>query len=42
MFDSFWYSRNRTLGMSAYLQPQMEQDALIAFSIASRLSPVRC
>jgi hypothetical protein len=37
----FQYSRVRSLGMSAYLQPQVEQDSLTAFSTASRVSPVR-
>jgi hypothetical protein len=37
----FRYSRIRRLGMSAYLQPQAMEDSLIAFSTASRVSPVR-
>ena len=37
----FRYPRIHSLGMSAYLQPLVEQDSLIAFSTASRVSPVR-
>jgi hypothetical protein len=37
----FRYPRIHSLGMSAYLQPLVEQDSLSAFSTASRVSPVR-